>query len=182
MKPMLFDRLKAGMVALIREVTARYDYAGLHGYSVEAQNGDGTLELTPDDPDFDPPLSSISIQYDTPAMTVTVSKGARCTVAYINKDPSRPVCFGFLPGAYEQLTIGEHARKLSRVGDLTLSGGVGSMLLLTPLPGNVSPAVTIGTPYLVSFGTATFPPLPATPVLQGRLPGRILTGANRNLG
>jgi len=178
----LFDRFKASIAALIRELTAQYDYSGVHGYTVVSQNGDFTLELKPDDPEADPPLSGVVIKYDSPSNRVTVKAGVTCNVMFTNKDPSRPFAFGFDPGDYTLLEFGPDARKIARAGDLTLGGGIGCMALLTPLPGNVSPSVLPGIPYLVSFGTLTNPPLPATAVLQGKLPGRILTGSNKNLG
>jgi len=174
---MISDRFKLFLQKFVGQVTAKYDYSGVHGYTVTAQNPDFTLELAPDDPSVDPPLSSVRIMYDSPAGRVTVKKGATCNVMFTNKDPARAFAFGFSPGDYTLYEIGTDGFPIARQGDLVLCGGVGAMMLLTPLPGNVSPSVLPGVPYFVSFGSPSFPPLPATPTEQGKLPGIILSGA-----
>jgi hypothetical protein len=126
----LTDRLKDGLEEFIRRLVCKYDYSGVHGYTVVSQNSDFTLELRPDDPDNDPTLSNVPIKYDSPSNRVTVKPGATCNVMYTNKDPSRYFAFGFDPGDYDLIEIGTDGFPFARQGDLCMTAGLGLTIVL----------------------------------------------------
>jgi hypothetical protein len=176
------DRFKAAFTSFVKQLLSPYDYAGVHGYTVVSQNTDFTLELSPDDPDEDPPLSNVPIQYDNPAFTATIKPNAKCNVMYTNKDPSRYFCFGFTPGSIQLLQIGDVSltSKVVRDGDLIASGGVGQLIQFAQFPSMLpavlctptTPPVPINPPYLVSFGST-----PVTAVTADPLYGTPTTGS-----
>ncbi len=170
----LTDRFKAGIEAFVRRLMTRYDYSGVHGYTVVSQNSDFTLELKPDDPKNDPALSSVPIKYDSPSNRVTVEAGATCNVMYTNMDPSRYFAFGFDPGDYELIEMGTDGRKIATVGSLVQSGGALTYALLTgPL--------TLTGPNVVKIGflSAASTPSPADFVGAGKLTGVVITGCTK---
>jgi hypothetical protein len=162
----LTDRFKSGLEEFVLRLVSKYDYSGVHGYTVVTQNGDFTLELKPDDPKTDPPLSNVPIKYDSPSNRVTVKAGATCNVMYTNKDPSRYFAFGFDPGDYELIEIGQDGFPFARQGDLVVCGGVG---IVATFAG--AGVLTAGTPLPVVFGTVANP-------IAG-LPGYIMTGSSK---
>jgi hypothetical protein len=190
----LTDRLKSGIEEFVKRLTARYDYAGVHGYTVVAQNADFTLELKPDDPKIDPPLPKVPIKYDSPSNRVTVKAGATCNVMYTNKDPTRPFAFGFDPGEYELIEIGTDGQKIAQQGGLVLSGGKTAMvsffsieglpLSLVQTPTQGAATVSIPGPFFVRFGSTVVPPSaidPSGETGSTRLAGFIASGAKRGM-
>ena len=161
----LSDRLKVGLEEFVLRLVSKYDYSGVHGYTVVAQNSDFTLELKPDDPKADPALSNVPIKYDSPSNRVTVKAGATCNVMYTNKDPSRYFAFGFDPGDYELIEIGQDGFPFARQGDLTISGGLGVVATF------VGGVLSGGVPYPVVFGTVANP--------TAGLPGYIMSGSSK---
>src|SRR5690242_14832304 len=99
----LSDRAKAGLSAFIRRVVGldilgpRVDYLALYAAKVVVQNGDGTLELQPDDTRL-PGYSSVPIRYGIPGVTATVSANARCLITFAGADPQKPIVVGWEPG------------------------------------------------------------------------------------
>jgi hypothetical protein len=160
----LTDRLKEGLEEFVSRLVCKYDYSGVHGYTVVSQNSDGTLELKPDDPNEDPTLSSVPIKYDSPSNRVKVKSGATCNVMYTNKNPERYFAFGFDPGDYELVEIGPDGFPFARQGDLVCSGGVGCIVTL------VGEGVGAGV-YSCTFGTVANP--------TAGLPGYIMTGSSK---
>lgn len=188
----LTDRLKSGLEEFVLRLVCKYDYSGVHGYTVVAQNGDFTLELKPDDPKTDPPLSNVPIKYDSPSNRVTVKAGATCNVMYTNKDPSRYFAFGFDPGDYELIEVGPDGRKVALQGSLVMSGGKTAMCAFfnaAGLPMSLVEAPTTGAatiaypgPFLIRFGSVLNPPdsiNPLNPLSSGRLSGFVASGATK---
>jgi hypothetical protein len=188
----LTDRLKEGLEEFVLRLVSKYDYSGVHGYTVVSQNSDGTLELKPDDADHDPPLSSVPIKYDSPSNRVTVKSGATCNVMYTNKDPSRYFAFGFDPGDYELVELGPEGRKIATQGSIVMSGGKTAMVAFFSAAGTPLSLVQTGTggpgtvpipgPFLVRFGSALNPPDPVdplNPLQSGRLSGFIVSAAKK---
>ena len=184
---MISDRFKAAFTSLVMQLTARYDYSGVHGYTVTAQNSDFTLELQPDDPSADPPLSAVPIKYDGPDRRATVQKGATCNVMYTNKDPSRPFAFGFDPGAYELIELGTDGRKIATVGSLVQSGGATCYANLTPIipVALVTPSGpgtwASGVPgyFKIGFISSAGIPSPSDFTGSGKLTGVVITGCTK---
>lgn len=114
------DRAKAALVAIIRAtvgnflVGPRVDYLAMYPAKVVSQNGDGTLELQPDDSRL-PGYSSVPIRYGIPGVTATVSGGARALLTWAGGDPQKPVVVGWEPGTILSLAV--------KAGTINLSNG-----------------------------------------------------------
>jgi hypothetical protein len=83
------DRMKAALAAYVRSLFAGLDYYASYPAKVVAQNGDGTLELQPDDPRI-PGLSNVPIRYGVPGVKATVASGARVLLGFAAGDPGKP--------------------------------------------------------------------------------------------
>jgi hypothetical protein len=83
------DRLKAGLAAFVRAQFPRIDYYAGYWSRVVSQNGDGTLELIPDDARI-PGRSNVPIRYGVPGVKATISPGARVLLEFAAGDPSKP--------------------------------------------------------------------------------------------
>jgi hypothetical protein len=133
----LSDRFKAALEAVVQRITNKYDYAVPYACRVVAQNGDGTLELVPEDGRLGsnqtiPGLSSVPIRYGAPGMTATVQAQARVIVEFENADPARPVVTAWDPmSPLIMLTLGGGNQPLFRVGDMVQCGGPGQPVTIT---------------------------------------------------
>jgi hypothetical protein len=175
------DRAKSAFELVVNRLMSKYDYSGTFAYVVTHQNGDGTLELKPEDPKLSPPLSNVDILYETPASKVVVRKGAVCRVHFVNRDPRRPEAFGFRQGDFQTLDFGVDGFGLARQGDLTLTGGLGLMITLGNPPGGSPPLpVLTGTPMPAFICTvADYALDPVAAMIGGTWPGYILTGSTK---
>lgn len=99
------------------------------------------------------PVAGVPIR--TPLLKLKLLPGDTVVIGFEGGEPSSPfvACFG-------NASANGTAQPVVRLGDFAALGGKGFQLLLTPLPGNSSPAVVPGVPYLVSFGSLTNPPTP----------------------
>lgn len=102
---MELDRIKAGLAAFIRTQMSRVDYLAFYAAKVNAQNADGTLELTPDLPKI-PPMSQVPIRHGLPGLAVKVASGARVLLAFENGDPTRPVATLWEVGSINEIYLG----------------------------------------------------------------------------
>jgi hypothetical protein len=102
--PADLDRMKAGLAAWVRGLFARIDYLALYPSRVVSQNGDGTLELQPDDPRL-PGLSNVPVRLGIPGTTVEVQAGARVLLGFEAGDPARPVATLWEGGPLAKLTV-----------------------------------------------------------------------------
>ena len=84
------DRLTGALRALIRSMFPRVDYYAIYPARVVSQNGDGSLELKPDDTRL-PGLSMVPIRYGIPGVKVKVAPGARVLLGFAGGDPQQPV-------------------------------------------------------------------------------------------
>lgn len=84
------DRLKAGLDALVANVTRAAQYHALYPCTVLGQSGDGPLDLQPDSPSL-PALVQVPIRAPTPGTRIKVSQGARCLVAFESGAATGPV-------------------------------------------------------------------------------------------
>ena len=98
------DRFKLALEAIVKRITARYDYAVMYPCSVISQNGDGSLELKPDSAKL-PGLSNIKIRYGIQGCTVKVSAGARVLLGFDNADPAAPFAAIWDPGSLTEIVI-----------------------------------------------------------------------------
>jgi hypothetical protein len=83
------DRVKNGLRGIVRSGTHLTDYHALYSYTVNAQNDDGTLEVTPD-VEWAPKLSKVPILLGIPHAEVEVEPGARVLVGFMDGNPSKP--------------------------------------------------------------------------------------------
>jgi hypothetical protein len=98
------DRVKGALKAFIESLTARYRYSARYQCKVVSQNGDGTLELIPDDRKI-PGMSGVPIYCGIPGAAVKVSPGARCLLEFAGGDPSKPCVTGWEPGSAAQIDL-----------------------------------------------------------------------------
>jgi hypothetical protein len=100
------DRIKQTLVDLIAWwVQPRIDPLALYPCTVRGQNGDGSLELVPDDSRFGPGLSRVPIRLGIPGATVQVAGGARALVSFAAGDVRKPIVVGWEAGSLDSLTI-----------------------------------------------------------------------------
>lgn len=85
-----FDKVKGGLLLVIRSMMAPTDYHALYPASVIAQNADKTLELRTESTKLGM-LSKVRIKLGIPGATVTLEAGASVLLGFEAGDPSRPV-------------------------------------------------------------------------------------------
>lgn len=83
------DALRAHLANLVRQETHHTDLYAIRAAKVASQNGDGSLELTLDDPSF-PGMSKVPIAYGIPGVTAEVLAGARVHVGFEGGSPAKP--------------------------------------------------------------------------------------------
>jgi hypothetical protein len=98
------DRMKGVLAAWVRGLFARIDYLALYPSKVVGQNGDGTLELQPDDARL-PGLSNVPVRLGIPGTTVEVQAGARVLLGFEAGDPARPVATLWEGGPLVKVTV-----------------------------------------------------------------------------
>jgi hypothetical protein len=98
------DRLKSGLLAVIRSAFPQIDYLAGYGCRVVAQNADGSLELVPDDPRI-PGLSNVPIRYGVPGVKATVSPGARVLLEFSGGNPAAPFATAWESASVTKLQI-----------------------------------------------------------------------------
>ncbi len=80
---------RQSLLAFVRQATRRLDYLALYPATVNSQNDDGTLELTPDDPRF-AGASKVPILLGLPGVEVKVPAKARVLLGFAGGDPQKP--------------------------------------------------------------------------------------------
>lgn len=108
----LADGIRSFFVSLL---DGRLFWFGGTWARVVAQNGDGSLELVPDDARL-PPLSGVPVRYGVPGMRAEVPEGARVLLEFIAGDPSKPIA-----SLWE--TTGATKLYLDTTGDVVVNGG-----------------------------------------------------------
>jgi hypothetical protein len=83
------DRAKAAFEALVRGVLPDLDFLARYPARVVKQNGDGTLELIPDDARI-PGMSKVPIRYGVPGIRATVAPGARVLLGFAGGNRDAP--------------------------------------------------------------------------------------------
>ncbi len=115
------DRAKAGLAAFIRSVVGlnilgpRVDYLAAYQCKAVSQNGDGSLELQPDDTRL-PGYSKVPIRYGVPGVTATIAAGARVLLEFAGGDPQKPIATVWESASVTLLTITATAIKLGGSG------------------------------------------------------------------
>lgn len=131
------DVMLAAFEKIIRKFCKRIDYMAMYPARVVSQNGDGSLELKPDDTRL-PGMSKVPIRYGIPGVKVKVPSGARVAIEFERADPARPVATVWDGGLKEiEITASTVAKvnaprvelagggpPIARVGDSVLVAGV----------------------------------------------------------
>jgi hypothetical protein len=95
--PTLYDRLLVALRALVRDMDPRRDYRGVFEYQIVAATS-STVDATPTDTSVGlPSVSKALLRPSILGESVTPSTGSLCLIAFINCDPTRPICVGVLP-------------------------------------------------------------------------------------
>lgn len=153
------DRLRYGMAAFIdtllgrsAESRARWDHMALYPCTVDAQAGDGTLDLRPDDIVVSGSgLSGIPLRTGLPGWEVSVPSGTRVLLGFEGGDPSRP--FALLwehESDIDELVFDGGSQGVARISDSVDGGTVtatalfgGSPIVFTYIPsGGGAPVVS----------------------------------------
>ena len=105
------DRLKAGLDALVSNVTRAAQYHALYPAVVLGQAEDGSVDVQPDSPLL-PALVQVPIRTTSPGTTIKVAQGTRCLIAFGGGAPNDPVVVAWEPGSETEHTIDATAFKI----------------------------------------------------------------------
>jgi len=83
------DRIKGGLLALIRDLVAPTDYHALYPCTVVSQNADGSLELRAESTKVSVP-SKVPILLGLPGARAKLEAGASVLLGFEGGDPRRP--------------------------------------------------------------------------------------------
>jgi len=124
------------IAALVRHHTAGSLYLGQFPARVVAQNGDGSLELQPDDSRL-PGMSKVPIRYGLPGVTVEVLAGARVAIEFEAGDPARPVATVWESGTVTKMVIASAAEVTVNAPTVNVGGATSAVKLAdgTPVQG-----------------------------------------------
>lgn len=107
------DRLIGPFRMAVRAATARVDFYALYSAVVNSDNGDETLDFTPEDSRL-PSQSRIPKMYGLPGVKSTIASGSKILFGFANGDPSKP---------YVAMYDGTSASKVSlQASTVNLSG------------------------------------------------------------
>lgn len=98
-----------------RIVGPRVDYLASYPATAVTQNGDGTLEIQPDDSRL-PSLSSVPIRYGVPGVSAQIANGGRVLLAFAGGDPAKPIATVWEAASVTSLTVTASAIKLGGSG------------------------------------------------------------------
>jgi hypothetical protein len=151
------DRLKAALAAFVRSVTSRLDYLALYSCKVLSQNGDGTLELQPDDARL-PGLSKVPIRIGVPGVDVKVTPGAKVLLGFAGGDPRQPIAALFDKDSLKEITVTSATKvTITGGGDVVLNASSKvSITAATNVEITASAKVTVSAPD-VALGAGAQP-------------------------
>ena len=136
----LLDRLKGALEGIVRTAVAQHDFYAEYSCKVVSQDGDGNLDLEPDDPRI-PGMQGIPIRYGIPGVTVKVSGGARVHVGWENGDPKKPYAAIWEPSSLLSLTVTAATKIVLDCSNVELCDGAGmpiarrgDMVMVTSTP------------------------------------------------
>jgi hypothetical protein len=115
------DRALGAFKAIIERFTGnriigpRVDFLASYPATAVTQNGDGTLEIQPDDSRL-PSLSSVPIRYGIPGVSAQIANGGRVLLAFAGGDPARPIATVWESASVLSLTVAASVIKLGGAG------------------------------------------------------------------
>lgn len=147
---------KSRLARFIRFVMRDVRFHKQYPCTVQAQSGQ-TLDLKPDDESLEGlGLGAVPLRVGLPGWEIEVPQGARVMLSFDEGDPSKPAAALFDPKSVTKITYADGSQPVGRLGDLVVSGGLGttvtfSSLLGLPIGAPPNNAMVVGVPYLVSF-------------------------------
>lgn len=94
----------------------RMDYLAKYPATAVTQNGDGTLEIQPDDSRL-PSLSSVPIRYGVPGVEARIANGGRVRLEFDAGDPARPIVTVWESASVTALTFNGGSQGVARTAD-----------------------------------------------------------------
>ena len=85
-------------------IVQRVDFLAAYQCTVVSQNGDGSLELQPDDSRL-PPYSHVPIRYGVPGVSAQVAAGSRVLLEFASADPQKPIATVWESSSVTQLNV-----------------------------------------------------------------------------
>jgi len=147
------DRVKESLARFIRWVMRDVTYHKLYPAKVQLQHDDGTLDLYPDDESIrGRGLTAVKIRHGLPGCVVRVSAGAKVLLGFEGGDPYRPYAALWEPDSLESISFDNGTQALARVGDLVMSGGAGTPIIIT-VGATPVPVLTPSGPGTIAPGT-----------------------------
>lgn len=133
-----FDRIRKGLVLLVREALSSVDYFALYEATVVSQNANGTLELRTETSKL-PGLQQVPIRHGIPGVEVDVVAGGRVLVGFRNGDPSRPFAALWDAATVSEIRLAGGSSAVVRSGDsIVVTGSAPGTLIITSVTGTGS--------------------------------------------
>jgi hypothetical protein len=174
----------AGLMRSIVERSTDDRIWGKYRYRVVRMNGDRVELQAVRKAVGLPDVMPVSMWPGVAGAHAELTPGAEVIVEFVEGDRTMPVVTHFagkdgVGHVPVSLTLCGSTQAAARQGDLVQSGGVGTVVTLTPmtppgtlLPGPLAPCVGLGMPYFISFSAE-----PPTAILADPLYGAISTGS-----
>lgn len=135
----------------VRWVMRDTRYHALYPATVERQDANGLLDLTPDDDAIrGTGLGAVPIRHGLPGFTVKVAKGARVLLGFEAGDPKRPYAALWEPGSVIEISFNGGTKPVARRGDSATVFFPPSLLVT----GTLGPFPFTGTITITSPGVA----------------------------
>lgn len=136
----LDDRLLGPLRRLVRQMTARVDYFASYSAIVNTDNGDGTLDITPEDSRLHS-MSGIPKLHGLPGVVSTVAQNAKVVFVFQNGDPSKPAVVLYDATAATKVSLQGSAINLAADPGAAAVGRVGDQVKVTLTPANIATMV-----------------------------------------
>ena len=126
-QPTEADRLLTAIRSIIRAELPQYTYLGLYEYAVQATDGT-TIDCDPTDTTIPlPSLARVPLRSSIQGERAKPTVGSRCLIAFVNADPTRPICVSADPVA-QTVQIAGGSLAAARVTDAVVVGAFGGTI------------------------------------------------------
>lgn len=122
--------------SIIKMLEPRLETYALHPATVQRDNGDGTLDVKPDNPKM-PAMVKIPAFTGLAGVQVSVETGTRVLIAFLGANPNAPVALEYNAALLGQIKLGHATRGAAREGDtvqVTIPIGAVQIAPNTPNP------------------------------------------------
>lgn len=130
--PTDLDRLLSAFRKLVRAEFPQLTYMGIWEYSVQATDGtllspSTTVDCSPIDTAIPlPTLAKVPLRAGIMGEQVTPQVGARCLIAFINGDPTKPICISVDQIVAIFIAGGKPTQGAARTGDPVAGAAIGA--------------------------------------------------------